>query len=700
MNQLDPEQTASLITGTRSSEYLWRQSRTAFNKELGFCPISSQRQVDKYRESIMTVRREDWNFLKTNIYQNKQGKKRDIPTETTVLLVKDLTSYIKSLAESESAQLDLSLGELPICIDADAGGGRFVATFTFLNRLDGEVKLHPYVLFEGSDCRKNMELTMGTFTEDVKNIEGKEIEIGGKLVKMKIYGLLDLCALNNLLGKQNHSSRFPCAWTNVSKDHLNSENHSQKVHSEAACKDIRFLDMEGDYEKNFTHHAVQKGDKDMAKSGKDFGSIVGTNLLPLINVFRYIPPVMHLVMGLANDVLKELVKAATKADEDERKNETVDAHHKKVQEKLVQLYEEYEDLEAQHSNASLAKMVVLNDIRRVPLLREGKVKEASEVSKENYNCRKKTKKNPKQVCDADLCLIFAVDVENDWDQTFRCKNNCKIHMRCEGLALIEEGETIEDDYECFKCRNTENCPGGLEKKLKERNAELSSIQSIIGVRMTSTKSEIDHHEFIEEKISGPRQRKLKESMKVLGDIARYHGGDLQGKQVQKLLDDARDDKKFDILKCIEDDKLSHDKFSKALTILADVSDALKMTCEEFDDHDVKMIQNLCEEWGKLWPDKFSNRNITPKGHILSFVLPKTAKEIRTFYRFYKVEQRGESIHADFNDIDRKAWVIKSREARLWKLIERYEMRNITNVDIVKPLKRVFRLDRQRQKRYI
>ena len=27
-------------------------------------------------DEIMTVKREDWDFLKKNIYQNKQGKKR------------------------------------------------------------------------------------------------------------------------------------------------------------------------------------------------------------------------------------------------------------------------------------------------------------------------------------------------------------------------------------------------------------------------------------------------------------------------------------------------------------------------------------------------------------------------------------------------------------------------------------------------
>ena len=61
-----------------------------------------------------------------------------------------------------------------------------------------------------------------------------------------------------------------------------------------------------------------------------------------------------------------------------------------------------------------------------------------------------------------------------------------------------------------------------------------------------------------------------------------------------------------------------------------------------------------------------------------------------FFRFYKVEEKGESIHAIMNDINRKCWVIKNKEARLWKIIERYELRNVTNVNITKPLKRTLK----------
>ena len=652
-----------------------------------------------FRKKVMVVKKEDWEFMKRNIYQNKQGKSKGIPKETTVLLVKNLTAYITKLAESESEELDLTSGELPLCFDADAGGGRFLAIFTFLNRKDGEVKLHPFLVFKVSDSRKNLEMTFGRFTKDIRNLEGKEVMIKEKVLKFKLYGLFDLCALNSIIGKQNHSATYPCAWTNVSKDHLQANNHAGKDHTEKDCEDVRFLNTQ-DYDTNLTHHFVKQGGKSAAKAGKEAGSIIATNLCPLKDMSRYIPPLMHVIMGLTNDVLKELKKYVTKADESERGSVVVDVHHKKIQEKISEMYEEIEDLEAQTSNISLAKMVVLNDLKRVPLLKAGLIKEASEVSLENYAKPKRKRKNERQSCDASLCLIFTCDVVNDWDSKISCKScKCRIHTRCEGLAPIDDGEEMPEDYECVKCRKKVSNEEWLEDALKMRNGHLTKMQVDTNIRKTSVQSEIDHHENVEQIVSGPRQRLMKEAMVKLGDIARYHGGDLQGKQVQKLLDDAREET-FEILKSIEDDQQAHNKFSRALSILANASDALKTTDQGYDEHDLHMIRMICEEWGKIWPNSFTERNITPKGHILSFVIPKSCEELKTYYKFYKVEQKGEAIHASMNDIDRKAWVIKNEGARLWKLVERYELRNVSNVEIVVPIKRVFRTDRRRTTRYI
>ena len=73
-----------------------------------------------------------------------------------------------------------------------------------------------------------------------------------------------------------------------------------------------------------------------------------------------------------------------------------------------------------------------------------------------------------------------------------------------------------------------------------------------------------------------------------------------------------------------------------------------------------------------------------------FVLPQFIKIHKTFHMFYEVEQAGESFHAILNDIHRKIWSIRDGEQKLWKFIERYELRHVLDVDIVAPVKRVFK----------
>ena len=64
------------------------------------------------------------------------------------------------------------------------------------------------------------------------------------------------------------------------------------------------------------------------------------------------------------------------------------------------------------------------------------------------------------------------------------------------------------------------------------------------------------------------------------------------------------------------------------------------------------------------------------------------KTTRSFYMFYKVEEKGESIHAELNSIERKIWCIRDPAERLWKYIERYELKNSLDTAIVVPDKRV------------
>ena len=123
--------------------------------------------------------------------------------------------------------------------------------------------------------------------------------------------------------------------------------------------------MQTDYETNVAHNAFSCGDKNTSKSGKSFGSVVANNLIPLIDIYRYIPPIMHIIMGLTNDTLKELKSQVIKFDRARNEGENIfDVHHEQVQEKLREMYDEVEDLETQFSNINLAIMVLLNDIKK------------------------------------------------------------------------------------------------------------------------------------------------------------------------------------------------------------------------------------------------------------------------------------------------------------------------------------------------
>ena len=148
---------------------------------------------------------------------------------------------------------------LKVCYDADAGGGRFVAEFTFLNVNNETIVLHPFIIYEGTDVRPNLEVVMSSFIKQIKHMEGMKIKVGQKELYIEQYGMFDLCALNCIVGKQNHSATFPDVWTNVTLKHL--QNHKMMPHTPRHCPDIYFLSM-NDYDTNITHHSQETGEID------------------------------------------------------------------------------------------------------------------------------------------------------------------------------------------------------------------------------------------------------------------------------------------------------------------------------------------------------------------------------------------------------------------------------------------------------
>ena len=113
-----------------------------------------------------------------------------------------------------------------------------------------------FEFYEGTDIRPNLEVTLGHLTQQFKDLEDTNISVDGKQLKIVQFGVFDLCALNAIIGKQNHSSTFCDAWTDVTNHHI--KYHAGKQHTPNECKNINFLTMR-DYDKNITHHSVETG---------------------------------------------------------------------------------------------------------------------------------------------------------------------------------------------------------------------------------------------------------------------------------------------------------------------------------------------------------------------------------------------------------------------------------------------------------
>ena len=439
-----PAQTAAIISGTSSSDRTFEQLRTGFNKTFGSNPFASRHKVEEARQETLPVSKDDWNVSYEELYKNKQGENVNLKKKTCILSVKDLLSYIQKMAVAESENLDnlKDMDELQVCYDGDGGGGRFVAEFAFLNNSDRKIKLHPFMLYEGTDCRENLEVTIGKLTPMFRAIEGAIIHVEGKQLKITQYGVFDLCALNCILGKQNHSATYFDAWTDCRLDHI--KKHKGSTHTPDTCKEISFLSLES-LDKSYTHHSVKSGAT--RATGKHFESVIADNLIPLQGIFRYIPPLMHIIMGLGNVVFNELKRVAIDLDTSE--NNVHSEHLIEVQQQLKDLHDEKETLNVIHANYSLDKMILLNDIQRAHLVYQGKNREAETIASENYD-NKRARKKKKANCDSELCVIFPIDEENGYDEKIKCENGCEYHVRCEGIALLD-GEEIPISYLCKKC---------------------------------------------------------------------------------------------------------------------------------------------------------------------------------------------------------------------------------------------------------
>ena len=168
----------------------------------------------------------------------------------------------------------------------------------------------------------------------------------------------------------------------------------------------------------------------------------------------------------------------------------------------------------------------------------------------------------------------------------------------------------------------------------------------------------------------------------------YHGGALNGKDCIKILEHAASCtslEAFSITEClVKDDPEKANKFWVLFKILQKCYSKLRLPCN--DDNEILDTIEACESWCKQLPLLFPSRNITRKGHTLSIHVPQYLQEFKNLYhQFFKLEQRGESLHAKANKLNRERFFnVKPDELRLLKTIIELEKFNRIDREIFKP----------------
>ena len=102
--------------------------------------------------------------------------------------VKSLRDYIEKIANAKKNNLKHlnDADNIDVCLDLDAGGGRVVAEFGILSEESETLQIHPIIIYEGTDSRRNLEICLGGLTEQIRNLDKSELNIDGKTLKIKL----------------------------------------------------------------------------------------------------------------------------------------------------------------------------------------------------------------------------------------------------------------------------------------------------------------------------------------------------------------------------------------------------------------------------------------------------------------------------------------------------------------------------------
>ena len=72
------------------------------------------------------------------------------------------------------------------------------------------------------------------------------------------------------------------------------------------------------------------------------------------------------------------------------------------------------------------------------------------------------------------------------------------------------------------------------------------------------------------------------------------------------------------------------------------------------------------------------------------IVPDFIRRYRHFSIFYKIEQAGERLHAQFNEMERNMVAVKPVKRRYFLMVKKFEEKHKADLDIGKKTKRNFK----------
>ena len=91
---------------------------------------------------------------------------------------------------------------------------------------------------------------------------------------------------------------------------------------------------------------------------------------------------------------------------------TLSSNYEDITKELKDLKERKANNSRVHVNYSLDSMIILNVLRRLQALKEGKPADAVRIARENYDEKSQHKRRKKFDCNAGICIIYPCDERN------------------------------------------------------------------------------------------------------------------------------------------------------------------------------------------------------------------------------------------------------------------------------------------------